>query len=560
MATRTTKTFAAALLAACAASGAFAQVTGPAPVAWRWQQPLTTDTVPIGQPVVDGGVVFVNNQQRVYAIGLESGNQVWRYPAGAPAAANFLNSPAVGGGMVFVLGSNRIVYAIDEKTGETKWTYTSPSGFIGQPIYTPQALLFALGDGSIMALKPADGTPYYDTPLVINNGLQGEFRVAGNDIICFNGSSALVAINIATRHLDWSDQFTSTPAYPVPVVYQGNIYVGAGGYVASISGTTGMMNWHQNIGQDIAFWPAVGSGGVAVATPDGNAYTFTLSGQPTSLKDDQMAPIALGTYPQTAPTTVGDSTFVFPTSNGTEVMVKGGVAQPVWSYPIRPIGGVIDLDKNKTSGGGAGGSGLPGMGSPGGGKAGGGGGGNINQNKDQTPTKIVTVQAASPAVLAGTTILQWCRDGSLVAFDPKTGVDVTPPIATMKFPSPGATVNGQPPLVLVFDIQDYSTGVDPSSVSITIDGKAYDCKYTLDGLAVVFFSVTGKNPPLQDGRHVITVAAVDWLGNKMSQNFLLNIDNTLAPITVQDSDQNNKNGGAGGAGGPGGLGGGPGGR
>ena len=502
-------------------ASALAQFTGPAPVAWRWQQPLTTSNIPHGAPVVDGQTVFVADQQRLFALNLSDGNQIWRYPAGEPLAAEFQGSPALGNNMVFALASNRILYAIDEGTGQTKWVYNSPSGFAGSPVYTKDAVFFAQSDGSIMGVKPSDGTAYYTTPLVINNGLSGQIAIAGSDIICFSNDNKLLAINYATRQLDWKIDFTSVPPDPHPIVYDGNIYVAAGGYVVSINALSGQVNWDYQLGSDIAYWPAVGPGGVAVVTPDGNAYTFNLQGQPRSGTETSTAsPIPIGSYPQSAPINVGKNLFVFTGASGNEILINGSKPAPIWNYIIRPIGGVYE-DKNKQGGtsGGPGGPGGGGFGGPGGGGLGGGGlgggglGGGGNGQQAKNVTKISYIQATSQPVLAGTTLLQFCRDGSILAFDPTNGVDLTPPEVTMSFPSPGATVSGQPPLVLVYKIQDYSSGVDPSSLSITIDGKPADVKFTPDGVAEIFFSLDGKNLPLQNGRHTIVVNVSDWMGN-----------------------------------------------
>lgn len=508
--------------------------------------------------MVDGQTVFFADQQRLLALNISDGNQIWRFPAGAPLAAEFLGTPAIGDGTIYAFASNRLLYAIDEKTGQSKWVYNSPTGFSGDPIYTKDAILFALADGSIMGVKPADGTPYYATPIVINNGLNGQIAVSGQDIVCFTNDNRLLAINYTSRKKDWGVNFSSTPPAPHPVAYQGNIYTAADGYLVSIAGASGQVNWTYQLGSQVAFWPAVGPGGIAVVTQDGNAYTFNLKGQPTSGKSRTTAtPIPIGSFAQTAPINVGPNLFIFTGSSGNEILVDASKPNPTWNYIIRPIGGVYEKDTSSTGGtaGGPGGGGLGGGGASGGGFGGfgsSGGGGNNGQAKDVT--KIAYIQAASQPTLAGTTLLQFCRDGSLIAFDPTNGVDLTPPDVTMSFPSPGSTVCGLPPLVLVYKIQDYSSGVDPSSLSITIDGKAADVKFTPDGVAVIYFSNEGKNSPLQDGRHTIVVSVSDWLGNAENQQFILNIDNTLPPIQIAGQDKTQGGQGGDGGGGSGGIG------
>lgn len=560
MGIRSFKCAAVVAMAAGVLTSAMAQFSGPAPVAWRWQQPLTTSTIPHGSPVVDGQTVFFADQQRLLALNISDGNQLWRYPAGAPLAAEFQGTPAIGDGTLYALASNRILFAIDEKTGQTKWTYNSPMTFAGDPVYTKDAIFFALSDGSIMAVKPADGTPYYATPIVINDGLSGQITVAGQDIVCFSNDNRLLAINYATRRKDWSVNFSSTPPVPHPVAFQGNIYTTADDYLVSIAVASGQVNWTYQLRSSAAFWPGVGAGGVAVVSQDGNAYTFNLRGQPTSGTNRKTSTaIPLGSFPQSAPINVGPNQFICTGASGNEILIDAAKPNPTWNYIVRPIGGVYEKDTSKGSGGLGGGNGpAGGAGGFGGGAGGFGGGaggfgsgtGGGSNGQAKSVTTIAYIQAASQPVLAGTTLLQFLRDGSLIAFDPTNGVDLTPPDVTMSFPTPGSTVSGQPPLVLVYKIQDYSSGVDPSSLAITIDGKAADVKFTADGVALIYFSLDGKNQPLSDGRHVIVVSVSDWMGNSENQQFILNIDNTLPPIQIAGQD-NNKNG-QGGAGGDGG--------
>ena len=184
----------------------------------------------------------------------------------------------------------------------------------------------------------------------------------------------------------------------------------------------------------------------------------------------------------------------------------------------------------------------PGSGAGGGfgGGAMGGGAGNQNQAK---PT---TVSASAPALLSGTTLLVPSKDGTLLAFDTTLGVDLTAPKVSMRFPNPGDQVSPKAPLQLWFRIEDEASGVRDDSLVIDIDGVKMDAKLDRSGLAVVRFSVGGKNRLLSDGRKLITVTVSDWLGNVRKSTFYLTIDNTLNPVKLPGAtDPANGAGGAG---------------
>jgi hypothetical protein len=142
------------------------------------------------------------------------------------------------------------------------------------------------------------------------------------------------------------------------------------------------------------------------------------------------------------------------------------------------------------------------------------------------------------------------RDSSLLAFDKVLGVDLTPPNVQMLFPNPGDQVAGVPPLLLYFKIRDEGSGVNEKTIQVKIDDKPYEFKYERSGNVTVQFSSSGKNRLLNDGRHLITVDATDWLGNMAHVTFSLTIDNTLPAIKLPGQPTTNP--GPGGPGGPGG--------
>ena len=117
----------------------------------------------------------------------------------------------------------------------------------------------------------------------------------------------------------------------------------------------------------------------------------------------------------------------------------------------------------------------------------------------------------------------------------------------MIFPNPGDQVNGQPPLLLWFKIEDDASGIRADTLNVDVDGQKLDCKLEKTGYVFVRFTLTAKNRPLSDGRKTITVSIADWLGNTRKSEFALTIDNSLPLVRLPGSQP-----GAGGPGGPGG--------
>lgn len=561
--------FSALMLAAVAA----AQIEGPAPLAWRFFQP--TSVAPSSSPTVVGNKVYYSLGPRVYCLDLMSGNQRWRFPVAEPIEGAFRSAPILYGDTMILAGDNQIIYGVNPETGDLKWTYNSPSRVVGQPVLVGKFLVAAQNDNKLIAIYADSGKDAWETegPLTVYDGIMGGIAVSGDNVLLFTGRSDLLCINVSSRQTVWKRTFDQLEANVKPLVWEGNVYVPSGPYLVCLDAVSGRPRWSKNTNLTQLLYSAVAGGDkILVTSSDGKALAFDSSGKPVT-----KAPIDLGSAPITSATYVGGKYIVL-TSNGSVSLIDPNV-EPVgapvtatngrpdvilpnqkieapskdllWNYIVRPMFDMTDQNSTSRTGNGqfGGGGGFPGLG---GGRQGSGSNNNNNQ------TQITSIQAAAPAVLVGHTLLVAEKDGSLLAFDKDLGVDLTAPNVKMLWPSSGDQVSGQPPLELIFKIDDDATGVDVRSIQILLDDKPLDYNYTRDGYAVVHISTLGKNKPLTNGRKVISVVASDWYGNKSTSKFSLYIDNTLKPIVRPD--QNNTNGsnlpggnnkgGRGGGGGP----------
>lgn len=567
-------------------AGASAQLDGPAPLAWRWLQP--TSVSPTAPPVVDADRVFYSLGSRVFSLDLTTGNLRWRFPSVDPIEGVFRSAPVLIDGTLVVAGDNKIVYGVDPNTGSLKWTFNTPGRVLGQPVAVGKYFVLAQSDNKILAIDATTGQDFWsDAPLQIYDGITGTMGVNGNDILVFGGQT-LYSINLATKKTTWKLPFQQLAPTVAPLVAAGSIFVNSGSTLVALNPVSGRARWQKDprIG-DLAYAPAVNEGTVLVVSRDGFAAAYDLNGQPINTR-----PINLGSLPVARPTGVG-SKFVVPTSNGAVNLVDPRYVPPtpaggsktteadpryqtirpgakidapsedlLWSFVIRPMPGATQQSSTTGNTGGGfpgGGGGFPGGGGGAGGVGGAGGGfggGGQTNNQDTTP---ISIQAAAPAVLAGQTLLVAAKDGSLLAFDRTLGIDLTAPTVTMAWPSSGDQVSGQPPLELIFKIEDEATGIDVRSLKITIDEKPVEFSFSREGYAIVNISTTGKNRPLTDGRKNIVVEVADWMGNLNRSNFSLLIDNSLRPLVRPNSNTNNPGRPGGGPGGGPGRGGGGGG-
>jgi outer membrane protein assembly factor BamB len=547
------------------AAAASAQFDGPAPLAWRWSYPATA--APSGSPLVIGESVYAAIGGRVFGIDRSSGNLKWRFPQLDPIPGAFRSSPVAAAGTLVAIGSNRLIYGINPDSGESKWTYNAPGTPVGQPIVVANKyVVFAQSNNSLVALDAANGEPAWTAPYSPGTTIVGNLGSYDGNVLYYT-QDAIVSLNLTTQKREWRTPL-NVPQNAAPIVRDGVIYANSGTFLVALNAAEGNLRWQVDTKMALAYAPTVSAAGILVTTAEGMMKIYSDDRQLIS-----KTPIQLSSGPVANPTVAG-SKFIVVTANGDVNLIDPAVAAPIWNYTIRPLGDAVAAAA-PAGGGGFGPGGGGGFGGPAGGGQGGGlggppGGFGGGQGRGAgagaggagtTPaTKVVFVQASGPAVLAGKTLIVPAKDGSILAFDNETGVDLTPPKVTLSFPNPGDPVSGQPPLFLLLKMEDEASGIIASSLTVEVDGKPLLFTTERDGSIVIRFSSSQGNKPLTDGRKQFIITVSDWMGNVTKQQFFLTIDNTLAPIVIPSSSANPAGGPAGGGSkGGGGIGGGGGG-
>lgn len=530
---RIMRTLSVGLAALVLSAFVHADFDGPAPLAWRWVQP--TNNAPVGKPVVQDGTVYVAVGQRMFALDKESGNQKWKFPLVDPIEGNFKSSVTLVDGLAIAAADNKTIYAVDAKTGELKWSYIAPSPIYKEPVLAGKYIAFGMTDNTLFAIETATGQPAWKAPLKVFDGFLGKISAYGSDVIYFTNAYEMVSIGTTTLKANWTKRFATLGPDVQAITLGENIYVESGPYIVGLAGPNGRKIFEANSNDNLDYAPAANGDSVMGVSQDGKVYIFSASnGRPLVRKE-----INLGSQPSTSPSAIGKF-YAVPTKNGAVNLIDSKTGDIVWSYLVRPIGDQTVQPSNS-----GGGSGRPGQGGP----AGGGRGGQTNTQ----PTKVLAIPASGPAVMDGNTLLILTSDGSLLAFDKELGVDLTPPSVKMMWPSAGDLVSGQPPLELIFKIEDEASGIDTKTLKIDVDGQEMEYDFGRDGIALVRISSLGKNKPLFDGRKTITVTVSDWVGNTAKAQFQLVIDNTLKPL-VRPTTGGNNQGGNGSGGGKGGSG------
>lgn len=519
------------LIVSAFVGAANAEFDGPAPLAWRWVQP--TSNSPVGSPTVQDGVVYAAVGTRMYALDKESGNQRWKFPLVDPIEGYFKSKVILTDGMAIAAASNKTIYAVDAKTGETKWTYVAPGNIYREPVLVSKYIVFGMTDNTLMAINLTDGQQAWEQPVRVFDGFMGKLAGYQNNVYYFTNNYQMVCFSVTTKREVWKQRFSQLSPDAEAINLSDNLYVNSGTYVIGLNATSGRKVYEANSNAQLAFAPAANGESTLGVDQDGKVFLFGANGRRLVQKN-----IELGSQPATSPSVIGKF-YAVTTRNGAMSLIDSKTGDIVWSYLVRPIG---DSSASTPPPGGPGGPGGPG--------APGGFGGGRGGATQATPARVLALPAAGPPVLDGDTLLLMAMDGSVLAFDKNHGVDLTSPSVKMTWPNPGDLVSGQPPLELIFKIEDEASGINTSTLKITIDGQEMEYEFGRDGIANVRFSSLGKNKPLNNGRKTITVTVSDWLGNQTRADFALIIDNTLRPIQRPATGNTGPGGpGRGGAGG-----------
>lgn len=501
-------------LAALAVSSAYAQITGPTPLAWRWVQP--TSVAPSGAPVVSGDTAFVAVGGRVFGLDRETGNQKWKYPQSEGIQGFFRSGVIFHEGTLLAAGDNKTVYAVDASNGEPKYQIQLQSAVVGTPVVSNKLLIVALADNTMMAYNIGDGSPAWPGPVRLFDGLLGNPVAVGGSVVFFTQRYELVSMNTITQKSDWRQRFQQISGDVTPVLYGDNLYISSGPFVNVLNAARGTVRWSKNVGETLVFNPVVTGAGVAVASREGSLLFLNPNGQQVMRKDDKgrsvPARIDLGSVPAAGPAAVGNLVAV-PTTSGALNLYDPTDLSLKWAYTIRPYTSGL---KFKTTGANA------------------------------TEKPLIAIPAAGSPVSVDNTLMLLALDGSLLCFDAAFGVDTTAPEVKMVWPAPGAQVNGQT-LDVVFQISDEATGIRDDSLKIDVNGQPCKVEFGQDGIGVVRFNAFAKNPGLGDRKRAnFTVDVTDWMGNNRKSSFSLYIDNSLRPLGIPKDTPTGTGGGAGG--------------
>ena len=365
------------------------------------------------------------------------------------------------------------------------------------PVVDNGTLYFGCNNGTFYALDAQTGEKRWTRMDARTRRTVGFSYVAGEaissaplfvgDMMLFQTSDNQVhGLKQATGNFRWKTRMPFSFLPNGMTASGSSVFVATGPALYAILPASSAERWHRSLPNDILAAPVVANGIVYVGCKDaagdgGLFYAIKDNG-----REQWKAPAKLPFAPAGAPVVSGDVIYI-PGQRGTVMGVDAVEGKLLWSYRLQ-------ASTNRV---------------------------NVNPGTE-------TIVAA-PLALSGGTLYSLSSDGTLTAFR-ADAADSSGPVLSELYPRAGSALNGKPPFQVSAKIIDDGTGLNPDTISASMDGK--DITVTFDSKrSMIFYKTqsTGRivDPPLADGRHEFTLRAKDWRGNETSKTWSFVIDNSL---------------------------------
>jgi outer membrane protein assembly factor BamB len=246
---------------------------------WRFDGIFTSPTV------ASGSIYFGCADGYLCALDSRNGQEKWRFEAGHP----ILSSPAVIDETVYFgsIGSpedrlRRYLYAVDSQTGQEKWRFETGGYVETAPAVARGIVYFATYGGYVVALDGSTGQALwrFQTNTWIRSG-----PAVADELVYIAGDSDhdyLIALDAYTGEEKWRVRAGQSPV----AVADGVVYMGGHTTLYAFDGQTGQEIWRVmpdvNWGQPFRSAPSVADGMVYFGSYDG--YLYALDAQTGLIK------------------------------------------------------------------------------------------------------------------------------------------------------------------------------------------------------------------------------------------------------------------------------------
>jgi len=185
--------------------------------------------------MADANNAYIAGGPYVYAVNLQSGAQVWRFPDKPSTAAPFYATPTLtSDGQLIVGGFDKKLYSLDPQTGKSTWQFTDARDRWIGPVLATDSLIFAPNADYNLYVLNLKGELQWT--FMADQSIWGRPVTDGTNVYFGTLGRKVYAVNLQTHKQAWVQTMDGAVL--------GSLVLGADNtlYVASYGGTLYALN------------------------------------------------------------------------------------------------------------------------------------------------------------------------------------------------------------------------------------------------------------------------------------------------------------------------------
>ncbi|MGW3209022.1 outer membrane protein assembly factor BamB family protein [Streptomyces sp. NPDC001135] len=215
----------------------------------------------LSSPVLADGTVYIGSSRgRVHALDAATGAEQWTHTT--RGRLDSCSSPAVVGGTVYIGTSHGLVYALDAATGKEQWTYTTRDDRFCSPTVVGGTVYIGSDERKVYALDAVTGSEQWIQ--TIRGSVSSSPAVVDGTVFLSSSDGRVYALDAITGTERWThraDAYESSS----PAVGNGTVYFSSGdGLFYAVDASTGAQRWTQAADCSSSSSPTVANGTVYV--------------------------------------------------------------------------------------------------------------------------------------------------------------------------------------------------------------------------------------------------------------------------------------------------------
>ena len=220
-----------------------------------WQKKVSKENLSSGVEAAEGLVVVGNQKGQLFALDQQTGEQKWT----AQLTGALLAPSLIHAGRVISVSNDGTVYAHEIATGAQVWTYNLPNvqfslrGMAAPVALDARNILIASSNAYIYALDALSGVPKLQRRVAVSDGrsdiqrlvdIDGEPVVAGQFVVTTSYQGQVTVLDLASPQVVWSEDASSIQR---PEVVGNGVFVAqTDGKIKAFEITSGQPLWEND--------------------------------------------------------------------------------------------------------------------------------------------------------------------------------------------------------------------------------------------------------------------------------------------------------------------------